>query len=189
MYQARLLPMFFMALALVGCLATTSASDNKNIDQLPMYGGLDRQSVPELKAADEELISGATKEFGSREKASDMFVEQGIRYYQQPPLSGYLSRSLMPGESIPYVPYSAKSRSIQQQKAHFSRSQRSFSNEQTPRLPITTTSPDFGASAYYWQGNYAKAWEKVEKMRSAGGTPPGAFINMLREKMPEPKRN
>ncbi len=48
-----------------------------------MYGGVDRQSNPQLKSGDEQFIAGVTKEFGSREKASEMFVEQGIRYYQQ----------------------------------------------------------------------------------------------------------
>lgn len=47
-----------------------------------MYGGMDRNSVPSLKEADEALISGVTEEFGSREKASQAFVDQGIRYYQ-----------------------------------------------------------------------------------------------------------
>ena len=51
-----------------------------NIDQKPMYGGMDRQSVPQLKQADEDLIAGTTKAFGSREKASSAFVDQGIRY-------------------------------------------------------------------------------------------------------------
>lgn len=47
-----------------------------------MYGGMDRKSVPKLREADETLISGVTKEFGSRRKASEGFVDQGIRYYQ-----------------------------------------------------------------------------------------------------------
>jgi hypothetical protein len=54
----------------------------KEADQVPMYGGMDRQSVPQLKKADDEFIVGTTKAFGSREKASEAFVDQGIRFYQ-----------------------------------------------------------------------------------------------------------
>jgi len=46
-----------------------------------MYGGLDRTSNPNLKRIDDQFIADVTKQFGSREKASDLFVEQGIRFY------------------------------------------------------------------------------------------------------------
>jgi tetratricopeptide (TPR) repeat protein len=236
MHQARLLSVFFMTLALVGCLATTSASGNKNIDQLPMYGGLDRQSVPELKAADEEFISGTTKEFGSREKASDTFVEQGIRYYQQNNYpaamrrfnQAWLLNSKNPnafwGFAVVYhdqericeakdmidralglnlskpialadagriytlcAVFREKPFDPATKSALFSKSEELFKRADAAS-PNNDYVSGLWASAYYWQGNYAKAWEKVEKMRSAGGTPPGAFINMLREKMPEPKK-
>ena len=67
-----------------GCAATTSGtSRGSGIDQQPMYGSIDRQSNAQLKAGDVQFIAGVTKEFGSREKASEMYVEQGIRYYRQ----------------------------------------------------------------------------------------------------------
>jgi tetratricopeptide (TPR) repeat protein len=59
------------------------AADKTPIDQVPFYGGMDRNSFPELKKADEELISGAAKEFGSRESASKAWVERGFRLYDQ----------------------------------------------------------------------------------------------------------
>ena len=72
------------SMALTGCLATTSGGPRgAGIDQQPMYGGMDRSADPQLKAGDEQFISGVTKEFGSRESASDRFVDQGIRYYYQ----------------------------------------------------------------------------------------------------------
>jgi hypothetical protein len=43
-----------------------------------MYGGMDRSVLSELKAADDKLIEGTTREFGSREKASAAFVERGF---------------------------------------------------------------------------------------------------------------
>lgn len=72
-----------MALALLAgaCAGGSSTSRDTGIDQVPMYGGIDRQAVPELKRADEEFIAAMTREFGSREKASEQAVGQGIRYY------------------------------------------------------------------------------------------------------------
>jgi len=48
-----------------------------------MYGGIDRNANPQLKAADEQFIANVSKEFGSRESASNRWVEQGVRYYRQ----------------------------------------------------------------------------------------------------------
>lgn len=67
---------------LSGCMASGPTPTGSNIAEIPMYGGMDRKSDPRLREADETLIAGVTKEFGSREKASQVFVDQGIRYYQ-----------------------------------------------------------------------------------------------------------
>lgn len=56
-------------------------------DELPMYGGQNRRSIPELKAIDDALIQATAKEFGSRGAASERFVAQGFRYYFQDDLS------------------------------------------------------------------------------------------------------
>ena len=40
---------------------------------------------------------------------------------------------------------------------------------------------------YDW-GQYAKAWEKVQKAQELRAVIPETFLRMLREKMPEPKR-
>lgn len=82
MTRRLILPFVFLGVLMLGGCATTTSS-NRGIDQFPMYGGMDRQSVPELKAADDEFISGVAKASGSRENGSDAFVEQGIRYYLQ----------------------------------------------------------------------------------------------------------
>jgi len=44
------------------------------------------------------------------------------------------------------------------------------------------------ASAYYWQGKYKEAWEMVKKQRLTDSESklPEKFLNMLRQKMPEP---
>lgn len=64
MHETRLVFVLLVVSILSGCLATTPVGAQKNVDQLPMYGGLDRQSVPELKAADEKLIADTTIEKG-----------------------------------------------------------------------------------------------------------------------------
>jgi tetratricopeptide (TPR) repeat protein len=62
---------------LSGCVANARSAP----DELPMYGGLDRSANPALKSIDDKFILDVTKEFGSREKASSLFVEQGMRFY------------------------------------------------------------------------------------------------------------
>ena len=62
------------------------------IDQAPMYGGMDRNAVPELKGADERLISDTTKHYGSRQKASAAFIGNGFAYYQRDDLENAMRR-------------------------------------------------------------------------------------------------
>lgn len=75
----------FMMAALVGCATPPQSPPPKpgsaTSEQLPMYGGQDRQSVPDLKAIDDALIQAATAEYGSRPVASERFAAQGFRYY------------------------------------------------------------------------------------------------------------
>lgn len=74
--------LLMVVVLLSGCAASGPTPRGSNIDELPMYGGMDRKSNPSLREADETLIAGVTKEFGSPAKASQAFVDQGIRYYQ-----------------------------------------------------------------------------------------------------------
>ena len=79
----RLALVLFLTGILLGCGGTSSYHRGAGIDQKPMYGGFDRKADPSLNKADEEFIANVTKEFGSQEKACQMFVEQGVRYYQR----------------------------------------------------------------------------------------------------------
>lgn len=69
------------ALIIAGCAATTKP--HQPIDQLPMYGGMDRSAVPELQAADEQFIKEVSEAFGSREQASQKWTEYGLRKFFQ----------------------------------------------------------------------------------------------------------
>ncbi len=71
-----------LALAVI-VLSSTSVAQKLSGDPslVPMYGGMDRQSDPVLKGADDALIEGTTKEFGSRNSASRRFTDAGFRYY------------------------------------------------------------------------------------------------------------
>jgi hypothetical protein len=71
-------------LLLVGSLAGAGhAAGRIPIDQVPMYGGMDRAANPTLKAGDEKLIADTTKHYGTRRKASMAFVNTAFNYYQQ----------------------------------------------------------------------------------------------------------
>ena len=74
MTNCRALIAVFM-IFISGCV---SSPDRAAIDQLPEYGGLDRASVPELKAADEWFIENTTQKYGSREVASKVWSERGM---------------------------------------------------------------------------------------------------------------
>lgn len=80
-----------LAAALAGC-ASTAAPPQSVYDELPMYGGQDRQSIPALKAADETLILDSMREYGSRDAASEQFAAQGFRFYREDDLPNAMRR-------------------------------------------------------------------------------------------------
>ncbi len=78
---------FFVAILLLSYSTLLRAEGQVPIDQVPMYGGMDRSAIPELKAADEKLIADTTSHYGTREKASAAFVNSGFAYYQRDDLA------------------------------------------------------------------------------------------------------
>jgi tetratricopeptide (TPR) repeat protein len=75
-------------LVLGGCAATSPADQQIRVDEVPMYGGVerletDRYKNPALKAGDEKFVADVTNYYGSREKAARVWVEQGYKFYQQ----------------------------------------------------------------------------------------------------------
>jgi tetratricopeptide (TPR) repeat protein len=68
---------------LMNAFVKQPVNQDARIDEIPMYGGIDRSKVPKLKAGDEKFISDVTAHFGSREKASVVWINQGYRFYRQ----------------------------------------------------------------------------------------------------------
>lgn len=220
---------------LSGCVAGGGPAPRvSGVDQVPMYGGMDRQSVPQLKQADEQLIAGTTKEFGSREKASDAFVDQGIRYYKADNYAAAMRRFnqawlLSPNNPDVFWGFGlvfhdegnnceAKNMidraislklskpialadagriytlcGVSNQSLGSATKQQHFTMSEELYMKASSASPNNGyihgswATAYYWQGDYARSWEMVAKARSLGFILPGQFHNLLQQKMPEPR--
>jgi predicted Zn-dependent protease len=61
-------------------ISTQVFADTKE-QQLPMYGGTDRYSNPEFIDKDKLFIAKATRTFGTREHASEGYVEHGFEHY------------------------------------------------------------------------------------------------------------
>ncbi len=57
------------------------ASAEEFEEQLPMYGNTDRSKNPDFVVQDNSLIAKATRSFGTREHASEGYVERGFEHY------------------------------------------------------------------------------------------------------------
>ena len=223
----------FPLLLLLGACSSTYEGVTR-IDQVPMYGGMDRNSVPELKAADEQLLARTTKGFGNREKASAAFVNHGFQFYGQDDLAMAMKRfnqawllnprnpevywgfgsvlhdqgknceaRKMMEKALSYDYYitglypdaariytlcsvSDKALSAETKKQYYQKSQKLY--EEAVLLDSNTAYVYASwATAFYWKGQYAQAWEKVEKQREFGGEPDAKFLDLLQEKMPDPR--
>ena len=222
-----------LAASISGC-ATTSQQRVLS-SEMPMYGGENRQAIPEKKAIDDALIEGTSKEFGSREAASERFVAQGFRYYFQDDLSAAMKRFnqgwlLSPNNPNVFHGFSAvlndqqnhcEARKMIEHALELGLSKKAENladagranalcamldkslNQETKSSYIKRSynlyvdalkaSPDsayvYGswATASYWTGDYVTAWKYVKKERALGGRPGTRFIQLLSEKMPEPR--
>jgi tetratricopeptide (TPR) repeat protein len=75
--------LFVWVLTLTGCLATSPVTQQTRIDEVPMYGGIDRLAIPELKAADAKFISDVSAQFGSRETAAVIWIDRGFKLQKE----------------------------------------------------------------------------------------------------------
>ena len=62
--------------------ATSGPPLADNNDQLPMYGGSDRQAEPGLRAADDKLSAELIHRYGSPQSAARNLLDQGSRYFK-----------------------------------------------------------------------------------------------------------
>ncbi|MEO5737664.1 MAG: hypothetical protein ABIQ82_09420 [Variovorax sp.] len=81
-------------------------------DELPLYGGVNRAQIPELKVADERFIAEVSAQYGSREKAARVWTEQGFMFYQKNNLDMAVRRFnqawlLDPGNAEPYAGFAS----------------------------------------------------------------------------------
>ena|SRR5690606_8949269 len=83
---------FSLTLLLAGCGSVLNDPRLRSIDQVPMYGGMDRSLVPELKKADEAFIESTSSAYGGRERASKRWVEQGFAFYNRDELDMAMRR-------------------------------------------------------------------------------------------------
>ena len=87
--RARLF-MFTVAFAL--CVVEAPSASAQPIDQIPMYGGMNRAEMPDLRAADEKFISDTVQKYGNKVRASAAFVENGFAYYGRDDLANAMRR-------------------------------------------------------------------------------------------------
>jgi len=83
---------FLFTLLFAGCVGVQNDPRLRSIDQVPMYGGMDRQSVPELKKADDAFIESTSAAFGGRERAAKRWVEQAFAFYNRDDLEMAMRR-------------------------------------------------------------------------------------------------
>lgn len=83
---------FALSLCLAGCLSIAPSKRDTPIDQVPMYGSMNRSAYPDLKAADDVFIDSVIREFGSREKASDNFANHAFDLYRKDDLARAMAR-------------------------------------------------------------------------------------------------
>jgi Tfp pilus assembly protein PilF len=91
-FVENLLRSIFLSLLIAAAVVFPVSILAQPIDQVPMYGGMNRATVEQLREADEKLIAETVMRFGSREKASAMFVSNGFAYYGRDDLTNAMRR-------------------------------------------------------------------------------------------------
>ena len=67
---------------LLSACATSGPPLADSNDQLPMYGGSDRQADPGLRAADDRLTAELLQRYGNPQAAARNLLDQGVRYFK-----------------------------------------------------------------------------------------------------------
>jgi len=75
--------LILLLIIMTGILVSNSVIAKKvRIDQVPMYGGMDRSAVPKLNKGDAKFIAKVTKEYGTRNLAAKAWVDQGFKFFE-----------------------------------------------------------------------------------------------------------
>ncbi len=81
-----------VVVVLAALCAISAHGQRVRVDEVPMYGGMDRAGVPDLKAGDDKLIADTSAHYGSREKAATEFIQQGFNFYYKDSLGMAMRR-------------------------------------------------------------------------------------------------
>jgi tetratricopeptide (TPR) repeat protein len=81
-----------LVFGLAACASGPPVTGGLPIDQVPMYGGMDRRNHVDLKAGDEKFIEDTTRQYGSRENASAAFAGNGFVFYHRNDLVNAIRR-------------------------------------------------------------------------------------------------
>lgn len=217
----------------------TYSRPNKKIrvDEVAMYGGMDRSKHRKTRKGDAKFIKNVTQAYGSRENASQEWIEQGFRFYLNDEIGMAMRRFnqawlLNPKNPEVYVGFAAvlhdqgnncksmeftkkalnmnpptnqgiypdagrivilcaisdKSLSEVDKILMFKQSESLF-NKAEKIEPNKKYVYATWASAYYWRGEYKKAWKMVAKQRELGGEPNRKFLELLSSKQIKPSIN
>ena len=218
-----------------GLAAPAAAGKNRvPIDQVPMYGGMDRQAEPILRKADEDFIAGTSAAFGGRQQAAKAWVEQGFKFHRSDQVDMAMRRFnqawlLDPKNPEVYWGFGSVLHDRGQAFAAHEMMQRAydlgwrgdgfladFGRVATVRVVEKSNLPaaqraafiaegegyfqeavkagknlgyvhSIWATAKYWSGDYAGAWQQMKQARTHGAPENGKFVAMLAQKLPEPK--
>jgi len=153
------------------CLSGACAMPAGNpIDQLPMYGGVDRWVHQNIADTDRIFSEKMVQQFGSREAAAAHQADYAFRLYQSDNYAKAMRRFnqawLLDPENADVYAFA--------EAAGFE-PKRVYLDDQRVR-------------ALYEQEHYATGWEIIERPRETGSTPDPELTRALAEKMPDPSK-
>jgi tetratricopeptide (TPR) repeat protein len=218
---------------LVACAGPSATDSGSRVDEVPMYGGMSRAAVPELRAGDDKFIADASRQFGGRDKAAAAWIDQGFALYRQDKLGlamrrfnqawlldpknpgafhGFSAVLYDRGDNCGAMEMAERALQLELNTADFladaalllslcaidpkrpaGRDRMSLIKRSDDLFDKASSAKVNSAYVYdkwwqalYWRGNYRGAWEKVARMRAAGGVPHESYLRELRTKMAEP---
>ncbi|WP_223787780.1 hypothetical protein [Marinicella meishanensis] len=81
-----------LLIGLTWLLCACASDPGVRIDQVPMYGGMDRSADPRLAAGDAQFTAQVLAEYGDPRTGSLAYVDQGFAYYAEDNLDDAMRR-------------------------------------------------------------------------------------------------